>query len=98
MFTEKTNKSYKKKSSKTMAHKETSMHLGVRESVTHLITDQESPSLIPAGIWCQNDVVLTSMRRHHVASTLTDVIFTSCARWDKFRFCVCVFIASYFTC
>ena len=23
----------------------------------------------PAGIWCQNDVVLTSMRRHHVAST-----------------------------
>ena len=24
----------------------------------------------PAGIWCQNDVVSTSMRRHHVASTL----------------------------
>ena len=24
----------------------------------------------PAGIWCQNDVVLTSMRRTHVASTL----------------------------
>ena len=23
----------------------------------------------PVGIWCQNDVVLTSMRRHHVAST-----------------------------
>ena len=23
----------------------------------------------PMGIWCQNDVVLTSMRRHHVAST-----------------------------
>ena len=25
---------------------------------------------IPAGIWCQNDVVSTSMRRNHVASTL----------------------------
>ena len=25
---------------------------------------------IPAGIWCQNDVVLTSMRRDYVASTL----------------------------
>ena len=24
----------------------------------------------PVGIWCQNDVVTTSMRRHHVASTL----------------------------
>ena len=24
----------------------------------------------PAGIWCQNDVVSTSMRRHHAASTL----------------------------
>ena len=25
----------------------------------------------PAGIWCQNEVVSTSMRRDHVASTLT---------------------------
>ena len=25
---------------------------------------------IPVGIWCQNDVVSTSMRRDHVASTL----------------------------
>ena len=25
---------------------------------------------IPAGIWCENDVGSTSMRRHHVASTL----------------------------
>ena len=24
----------------------------------------------PVGIWCQNDVVSTSMRRNHVASTL----------------------------
>ena len=24
----------------------------------------------PVGIWCQNDVVLTPMRRHHVSSTL----------------------------
>ena len=26
--------------------------------------------VIPAGIWCENDVGSTSMRRHHVASTL----------------------------
>ena len=26
--------------------------------------------IIPVHIWCQNDVVLTSMRRTHVASTL----------------------------
>ena len=63
MFTEKTNKSYKKKSSKTMSHKETSIHLGVRESVAHLLTDQESPSLILAGIWCQNDVIFTACAR-----------------------------------
>ena len=25
---------------------------------------------LPLGIWCQNAVVSTSMRRHHVASTL----------------------------
>ena len=39
---------------------------------------------IPAGIWCQNDVdvVSTSMRRHHVASTLIRCHVTSCARWD----------------
>ena len=37
----------------------------------------------PAGIWCQNDVVSTSMRRHHVASTLTRRHFTSCAHWDQ---------------
>ena len=28
------------------------------------------PNAIPADIWCENDVVLTSMRRDHVASTL----------------------------
>ena len=33
------------------------------------------------GIWCQNDVVSTSMRRHHVASTLIRRHFMSCARW-----------------
>ena len=27
-------------------------------------------NIIPAGIWCENDVVLTSMRRDYVASTL----------------------------
>ena len=33
------------------------------------------------GIWGQNDVVSTSMRRHYVASTLIRRHFTSCARW-----------------
>ena len=32
-------------------------------------------------IWCQNDVVSTLIRRHHVASTLIRRHFTSCARW-----------------
>ena len=30
----------------------------------------EPTTHFPAGIWCQNDVVSTSMRRNHVASTL----------------------------
>ena len=32
---------------------------------THVIS-----KYCPAGIWCENDVGSTSMRRHHVASTL----------------------------
>ena len=32
-----------------------------------LVSDSNSN---PVGIWCQNDVVSTSMRRDHVASTL----------------------------
>ena len=39
------------------------------------ITQQEFESQVkktcPVGIWCQNDVVLKSMQRHHVASTFT---------------------------
>ena len=35
----------------------------------------------PVGIWCQNEVVSTSMRRSHVASTLLRRHFTPCARW-----------------
>ena len=38
---------------------------------------------VPAGIWCKKDVVMTSMRRHHVASALIRRHFTSCARWDQ---------------
>ena len=30
----------------------------------------ENSDTFPAGIWCENDVVLTSMRRDYVASTL----------------------------
>ena len=30
----------------------------------------EHMNMYPAGIWCENDVVLTSMRRDYVASTL----------------------------
>ena len=32
--------------------------------------DKGKRAFNPAGIWCQNDVVSTSMRRNHVASTL----------------------------
>ena len=35
----------------------------------------------PVCIWCQNDVVSTSMRRDDVASTLIRRHFTSCACW-----------------
>ena len=41
----------------------------------------DSKNVPPVGIWCQTDVVSTSMRRHHVASTLIRRHFTSCARW-----------------
>ena len=33
------------------------------------------------GIWCQNYVISTSMRRNHVASTSLRRHFTSCFRW-----------------
>ena len=33
-------------------------------------TTQQQQERFPVDIWCQNDVVSTSMRRHHVASTL----------------------------
>ena len=42
-------------------------------SVANFITGHKQsikPSLYPAGIWCENDVVLTSMRRDYVQSTL----------------------------
>ena len=35
----------------------------------------------PVGIWCQNDVVSTSMRGHEVTLTFIRRHFTSCARW-----------------
>ena len=40
---------------------------GSRIGYLAVISCGKSP---PVGIWCQNDVVSTSMRRHHVASTL----------------------------
>ena len=46
------------------------------------ITSTVFSKLIPVGIWCQNDVVSTSMRRDDVASTLIRRHFTACARWD----------------
>ena len=42
---------------------------------------EETIRLLPTGHLCQNDVVLTSMRRHNVASTLVRRHFTSYARW-----------------
>ena len=41
------------------------------------------------GIWCQNDVVSTSMRRNHVASTLIRRHFKSCARWEESACLIC---------
>ena len=32
--------------------------------------ERERERTYPAGVWCQNDVVLTSMQRDYVASTL----------------------------
>ena len=37
-------------------------------------------NLNPLGIWCQHDVVSTSLRCHHITSTLIGRHFTSCAR------------------
>ena len=37
--------------------------------------------MFAVGIWCQNDAVSTSVRRHHVSSTLKRRHFTSCAQW-----------------
>ena len=40
----------------------------INTMVTH--STQRMRCIYPAGIWCQNDVVSTSMRRNYVASTL----------------------------
>ena len=41
----------------------------------------------PSGLWCQNDVVLTSMRRNHVASTLIRRHFHTKCPMGSFRLC-----------
>ena len=60
----------------------------------------------PVGIWCRNDVVLTSMRRNHVASTLIRRhfyvmcplgMFSNIQWWSVFRTCLYVIIASTFS-
>ena len=38
--------------------------------LAHLWAKHVKKEALPAGIWCENDVVLTSMRRDYVASTL----------------------------
>ena len=42
----------------------------VADSSIILIVGTHTDKNNPVGIWCQSDVVSTSMRRHHVASTL----------------------------
>ena len=42
------------------------------------------PDGLLVGILCQNDVVLTSMRRYYVESPLIRLFFTSYARWVMF--------------
>ena len=41
--------------------------------------------IIPVGMWCQNDVVSTSMR-HHVASTLTRRHFYVTSPLEQYSF------------
>ena len=42
----------------------------IYESILILFHTNNKYNNIPAGIWCENDVGSTSMRRHHVASML----------------------------
>ena len=42
-----------------------------------------SANINPMSIWCQNDVVPTSMRRNHIASTLIRRHFPSFVRWER---------------
>ena len=54
------------------------LYLSLRDAGKFLLLSISNPfhprnltnTIYPAGIWCQNDVGSTSMRRHHVASTL----------------------------
>ena len=60
--------------------------LNVREIITYaesykITTIGGITRITQVGIWCQNDVVSTSMGRDHVASTLIRRQFMSCTRW-----------------
>ena len=44
----------------------------------------------PSGIWGQNDVVLTSMRRNHIASMLIRRHFYAIPRWELYHFLLCL--------
>ena len=46
-------------------------------------------NVLPAGIWCENDVVLTSMRRDDVASTLIRCHFRTKCLLGCLDFTVC---------
>ena len=46
------------------------INCGLYNNGLNPITSRQINNSVPAGIWCDNDVGSTSMRRHHVASTL----------------------------
>ena len=52
-------------------------------------------SSCPAGTWRWNDVLLTSMRRHHIASTSRRRHLTPCACWMLFWNCSSTYVLRY---
>ena len=63
--------------SRLISHDKTGYNRNYNTIMRNLINQCD----FPVGIWCQNDVASTSMRRHHIAPTLIRRYFTSCFCW-----------------
>ena len=59
-------------------------------SLSCLVTWRSRHGACPADIWCENDVVLTLMRRDYLASTLIRRHLAPNARWVGLRYAVSV--------